>query len=712
MRALLNRFQGRPDSEHEQAIVRLVIAGMIVLYLGGLLSAESGLPDERRFWGFWIMLAESLLGLGILIGIVLRPGASRARRVIGMLGDYGTLAGMMALHGAALSPLYILYLWVTIGNGLRYGTRYLFAAIGLAVLSFTVVLLVSDYWQHNLYLGIGLLVGLVAIPGYLASLMRELTRASEEARSANAAKTRFLANMSHEFRSPLNGIIGMAELLSSMRLAPEQREAAEVIQTSAQSLLLLVEDVLDISAIEAGKLRISEEDFNLQELGNRLQLMFGHQATARGLAFSIEIPRALPTVLRGDPAHLTQVLVNLISNAIKFTDRGRVVLEVTKISEGPDSVDLRFAVRDTGPGIPAAERERIFRPFERIDDTHTRRVGGTGLGTTIARTLTELMGGRIGLQDNPGGGSVFWVELRFETRVGAEAGGPGAQATDKVIAFDDPFVRHRARVRPMRVLIADDQEANRIVLQRVLERGGHRVVLANDGREALDRLEDGGLDLAILDLHMPEFSGIEVIKQTRVMQAGQQSRTPIVALSADATLETVRETERAGAFAFLTKPVVVARLLEVLAEVAGAGRETRVTEGGERAQPLRLDVLEELAAMNLGPEFLQEFVDQCLRDASRCASEIERAGAGTQWENVREAAHALKGVSENLGAQGVSELALQLMRSSDAVLRNEWRARIGRLSELLETVARQARTEVARLTGKGVPADRPDWESS
>src|SRR5690606_8696464 len=238
--AVRARLSGRPDSEHGQALVRLVIAFLILSYLGWL---------RLRGQGAWIdaplavMAGEAVIAAAIMGAILLRPGVSHVRRWVGMVTDYATLATPMLLGGAVMAPLYVIILWVTIGNGMRYGRNYLRSASGLAAVSFLAVILFSDYWQQQPHLAAGLLIGAVAVPMYLSSLLHDLHRATAEAKRANEAKSRFLASMSHEFRSPLNGIIGMAELLRSMKLDAEQRECAEVIHTSAHSLLLLVDDV-------------------------------------------------------------------------------------------------------------------------------------------------------------------------------------------------------------------------------------------------------------------------------------------------------------------------------------------------------------------------------------------------------------------------------------------------------------------------------------
>ena len=697
---IVGRLSNRPDSEHQQALIRLVIACMILAYLWGLQTFATSQSNLHLM--FRVMLAESVVGLMLVAGIVVRPGVSHARRWVGMLADYSTLAILMSLQPDALAPLYVIILWVTIGNGLRYGNFYLYSAAGLASLSFLGVIVSTTFWRSLPYLAGGLWIGLVAIPGYLSRLLHDLNKATLEARRANAAKSRFLANMSHEFRSPLNSIIGMAELLNGTRLAPDQREQAEVILTSAQTLLLLVNDVLDISATEAGKLQRKDADFNLHDLVDRLYKMLQPLAAEKGLALRTRIEEDVPIRLYGDGAHLTQVLLNLMHNAIKFTEQGEVRLSVERMQDRSD-LHLRFSVRDTGIGVPAEAKERIFRAFEQVDNGPTRRFGGTGLGTTIAMTLTQLLGGRIGLEDNPGGGSHFWIELPMRTQqaiseVAEEAVG------NTVVAFDDPFVRHKARVRPLRILVADDQQANRTVLTRILERAGHRVQTVNDGEQALDVLEQGNVDLAIVDMHMPHFTGLDVIRQLRFMQAGGK-QTPVIVLSADATAQAIKDAEAAGAPAYLTKPVVVSRLLETIADLISPQKLPAVRPVGDIGirPAVNAAVLEELAAMQLGESFLRDFVEQCLKDAASCLDELNRLGALRAWDEFRDSAHALKGVTENIGAMQLTERCNQIMRASDQVLLREQRKLLGDLSTQLTAVAEQTRREILRL-GKATKA--------
>ena len=673
MRAALQwagrRLANRPDSEHGQAIVRLVIASILLVYLWALhlYSGEVEAGPMIR-----VMLLEALVALGITTSILAHPAVSHPRRWLGMVTDYATLATLMALSPVALAPLYILMMWVTVGNGLRYGMRYLFAASLLSASAFLAVVLASPYWRGQPYLAAGLWLGLIIIPGYMSSLMKTLHRAIEDARRANQAKSRFLANMSHEFRTPLNGIIGMADLLASTRLTAEQRESADVIRTSARSLQLLVDDVLDISKIEAGKFRRKDEDFSLGELLGSIQAMLQPSVQSRQLVLEFRVAGDAPDLLHGDSNHLRQVLVNLLSNAIKFTERGQVLLEVSVLSTSVGRVELRFSVRDTGIGIPAEALAGIFDAFEQVETGLGRRHGGTGLGTTIAKSLTEQMGGSIGVESEVGKGSHFRADIPFG--IGRQTS--PAPVAGNIIAFDDPFVRHRARVRPLRILVADDQSANLMVMRRLLEKAGHRPQLVEDGEQVLDAIESQGFDLVIIDLHMPGASGLDVIKQARFMEAGRKP-TPFIVLTADATAEARTACERAGAQAVMTKPVAVGLLLEQIATIAEgvpAVREAlaaRPPGSSAGSRVISQHILDELREMGLGDEFVRRFIAECAVDARKCVTDLDTAGAAGQWDAFRDACHGLKGAASNMGAERLADAASEGMRASSERLARE-----------------------------------------
>jgi len=699
---LRQRLSNRPDSEHGQALVRLAVLSVVLFYL--LVRGPD--PDEpfSQYRDVLLMVATGFaVGLGLVLAIVHKPGVSHVRRAIGMVSDYGLMGLAMIRMGEPLAWVYVILMWVTVGNGLRFGNRYLYFAVAGAVTSFGATLLFSDYWHVNRSLGVGLLVGLVAVPLYLSGLLRALTRATEAARKANEAKSRFLANMSHEFRTPLNGLAGMSELLATTRLDAEQRECLNTIQASARSLLSLVEDVLDISAIEAGKLKLHTVEFSLPELLEGVGAILQPTARNKRIEYLSTVAPEVPQRIVGDAGHVRQVLINLAGNAIKFTDEGSVRLEVALANANADAEDkrvrLRFTVIDTGIGIPAAARARLFEAFEQADVSLSRRYGGTGLGTTIAKGLTEAMGGSIGFESSERRGSRFWVELPFDRVVETAAPVEAARGNEakvaftqetaaNVIAFGDPFLRHRARVRSLDLLIADDHAANRMVLQRLLQKAGHRVVSVDDGEQVLDALAANTYDAAIVDLHMPGVSGLDLLRELRVMESGGGKRTPVIVLTADVTPEAIQQCAQAGARAFLPKPVVAARLLDTLAEVATSGQASasqpqlpsrvEIPVGNEDFDP---GVLDELGALGMGETFVREFIAQCLRDADGCLASIEKSGEAGEWAAVRDHAHALKGVSSNLGLIRVASASSEWMRLPEWQLTREWRPRLALLRE-------------------------------
>ncbi|MEA9727611.1 ATP-binding protein [Xanthomonas campestris] len=690
-RQLRRRLAGRPDSEHGQAIVRIVLITLILAYVL-LPSVHASLPPRQSAGVLIIVLTGLTLGIGLFGWLLLQPGRSDPRRIMGMLADYGLMAAGMVQMGEPLAWVYVVVMWVTVGNGLRYGNRYLYLAVTMAVTSFAVTLVLTDYWQRNLRLGIGLAVGLAAVPLYFATLLRQLTRATAEARRASEAKSRFLANMSHEFRTPLNGLSGMTEVLATTRLDSEQRECLNTIQASTRSLLALVEEVLDISAIEAGKLRMSAEDFALHDTLQAIGLILEPQARAKGLDYHVDVAADVPRKLHGDAGHLRQILLNLVGNAFKFTDQGRIQLTVTVIENSERAgVRLHFDILDTGIGVPVEMRPRLFDAFEQADTGLARRFEGTGLGTTIAKGLVESMGGEIGYEENPEGGSRFWFALPFavvtDLPVSSAAPAPVAPLDESnpysgnIIAFADPFLRHRARVRSMQILVADDHLANRMVLQRLLQKAGHRVTCVDGGEAVLDALAETDFDAAIVDLHMPGVSGLDMLKQLRVMQAGGGPGTPVVVLSADVTPESIRSCEQAGAYSFLAKPVVAVKLLDTLAQIA-TNRNLRQSEvtTAQRVAPAMdtvLDpcVLDELAELGMGQGFEREFIQQCLSDASACLITLGNAGFEENWAHLREQAHAIKGVASNLGLVVLAERGGELMRIDEDQLKAEWRQR-------------------------------------
>lgn len=694
--------------------MRIVLISIILSYVL-LPGPRATLPLRQYLEVVGVVSSGLVLSLAVVMWLLWRPERSDLRRIIGMIADYGLIACAMVGMGEPLAWMYVVVMWVTVGNGLRYGNSYLYLAVAMGVLSFGTTVWVTPYWRENVGLGIGLVIGLLAVPLYLSGLLRQLTSATKEAQRANEAKSRFLANMSHEFRTPLNGLSGMTELLSTTKLDAEQRECVGTIQASARSLLSLVEEVLDISAIEAGKVRIDKSEFSLREAIDQIGLILQPQARAKTIGYHVDVAPDVPDSLSGDVGHLRQVLLNLAGNAIKFTELGRIDVRVRMLKTENEQIWLSFDIIDTGIGVPSAMRSRLFDAFEQADVGLARRYEGTGLGTTIAKGLVESMGGSIGYQENPPRGSRFWFDLPFDAGASLSATvqvsevSEASEQAGNVIAFSDPFLRHRARVRGMRILVADDHAANRMVLQRMLQKAGHRAICVDGAEAVLDALAESEFDAVIVDLHMPGMSGLDMLKQLRVMQAGGP-RTPVVVLSADVTPESIRRCEQAGAHTFLAKPVVANRLLDTLTDIATDGRLRGTGEPSARPAASSFDgvldpsVLDELAGLGMGDGFEREFISQCLNDAEGCLGGMQVAGQAEHWERLREHAHAIKGVASNLGLVKLASLGGELMQMAEWQMRSEWRQRLmalnAGLTEGREALDLRARRSAASDEGK------------
>jgi two-component system sensor histidine kinase RpfC len=404
------RFAAREDSEHEQAALRIIIVGLILAYMALFHGAPANWSPVE------VTLVVGLTGfftvaIALFVAIVIWPGKNLPRRLIGMLVDNGGATWYMCLAGEYGFSMIGVFLFVTFGNGFRYGRRYLFASQLLCLVGFCSVLAFVPYWSRHRAAGIGLLIALVVLPLYISTLLKRIQEARAKAEEANVAKTSFLANMSHEMRTPLNGIVGVVDLLRTTALSPSQVELVSLLRHSISVLRSLVDDVLDITKIEAGRLTIEVTSFDLHASINGLVQLMRPHAQAKGLALNAMIDPALEYRLRGDPHHLRQILLNLLGNAIKFTETGEVKLTVSLSKESEVAVTARFEVTDTGIGIAPDAVERIFERFVQADQSTTRKYGGTGLGTTIAKQLTELMGGNIGVESTLGKGSTFWLEL-------------------------------------------------------------------------------------------------------------------------------------------------------------------------------------------------------------------------------------------------------------------------------------------------------------
>jgi len=818
--------------ERGQALLRVVVSTVVALYL---FYSNPVLDITRQVPAWMVIGGYAAISIVLFLWVLRSRESSRLRRVIANAADLSAISFAMIASGEAGMPLFLLYLWVTLGNGFRYGASALIVSAFISLAGFGLVVAFTEAWQTHQALSTSVFLALIILPLYAAHLITQLNRALEQAREASAAKGQFLARMSHELRTPLNGVLGATDLLENgRRLAPEDLALLQVIRDSVQVSLGQINNVLDLSKLDAGKLVLESISFDLHELLNTTARMVRPAATQKGLRLLVRIAPEMAYRVVGDPHHLRAVLLNLLSNAVKFTDRGSVCLEVSSREETAERMILRVEVHDTGIGIAPEALGRVFDSFTQEDAGTTRRFGGTGLGTTIAKQLTELMGGRIGVQSVKGHGTVFWLEIPLErqmvgvdpeplhgtrvvlvtqdekiadhyadlfreldvalivTQTRQEAidsveralrlgNAIHAVLIDAALAIEDVELIHRnslferlasasiplvmitdiapdtGRMRQIgysavvacravreqvyglmhairvpidtsqagvvnvppwlwnqrrgerrRLLVADDNRTNLMIVRRILEEAGYDVDTAETGDAALEHMQRGRYRLVVLDMHMPGLDGLSVLRTYRAQHP--RSRLPVIMLTANVSLDAQQQCADSGASAYLAKPV---RAAELLGEIDRLLRETEIETiqpFAARMENARVDkasepelvdvsVLAELDRLYRDPRELARTISEYEREGRELLERIAHAGERRSHSDYCDAVHAFKGNAANVGANRLIQLCHEVESAGIVEFLRSREQRLAVLRTTFEDTLVALRTMIPSETG-------------
>jgi two-component system, sensor histidine kinase RpfC len=688
-----------------QSRMRVVVALVVV---GAEIWFHLSTPDAM----VGRLVAVSLSYCAYVLAMVLlvrSPGRVPAQHLLLATAvlDPLALSAWLVVFGEYGSIMVGFYLFTILGFGFRTGRPLMHLCQLTSVAGFLMVLLSVPFWQLHTVIWAALLLPLVVVPMYAGALIKTLRDSREFAERESQAKSTLLAKVSHELRTPLTGIITATELLAAEVGHEAVTRRTDTILTLSNELLREINELLDVARYSARAEQLETAPFELSKKVKLVCDALEAAAAKKGIGFTVTLDPAITDRVETDAHYLGRVLLNLAGNAVKFTDRGRVDVNVDLLGETEATYDLRFSVEDTGIGIPESFHALLFEPFAQVEQGPDRRYGGTGLGLAFSSQIVELMGSNLKFESTLGKGSRFWFDLTLaRSRVVLEP-------PDSTLAQPGP-----PAIEPMRILVAEDNETNLMLLHELLVGDGHEVTTCASGMAALDALVEQDFDLLLLDYNLGDMDGVRVLQTYRF---GRINPARAMFLTADTSPQTAARLRDSGGVGVMYKPITQARLRMAIRDLGkpddvelDASNPMPATGSSPRparpvltaivASPINAEVMEELKSVSSRPEFFPNLLAEACNDIQRNAQNVIDGLSDRQYAAVRDAAHALKGVSGDVGAVRLVALAGNLMAATREELefaQDRWSTD---LAEAVLTAVAALKKEIQRAQG-GASAD-------
>ncbi|MBL0162328.1 MAG: response regulator [Xanthomonadales bacterium] len=684
-----------------QAKLRVFVAIPVVIIEAGLYLAS---PENIATRLVLLTLCYCLYMLAVHLLVRYRTSLpARELLVATAVLDPLALSAWVAVTGEYGSLIVGFYLFTILGFGFRTGRALMYLCQLTAVAGFLLVFLSVPYWQGNSTLFVALMLPLVVVPMYSGGLLKTLREAREHAERESKAKSELLAMVSHELRTPLTGIISATELIAAEPGKHEVARLSNTILKLSNELLREINNLLDEAKFGARAAELVTHPTDLARELEHVRDALESTAKSKQIGFHAILDPAISDWVEVDAHHLTRVLLNLAGNAVKFTDCGEIEVRIALVESTAATYRLRFSVTDSGIGIPESFHARMFEPFVQAEQGVGRRYGGTGLGLALSRRIVELMGGELSFESETGKGSCFWFEVslvRSAPLLSASGELADSLSTNQIVA--------------RRILVAEDNETNLLLLRELLQMDGHTVTTCSSGTAALDLLVDQDFDLLLLDYNLGDMDGVRVLQ---TYQLGCVNVAPALFLTADTTRLTATRLRDSGGQGVLYKPITLAKLrlaieqLDVPGRASAAvaadadalavetSRSLRPTLAAVASNPLDPEVIEELKSVSLRAEFFPALLREASTDILRCGAQIRVALVESDHSTVRDCAHALKGVSANIGALRCLALANRLMSASRAELDDSAQRWSTDLADALEVTVAALEREIAADPG-------------